>query len=212
VDVVWHTSRLWMGPLVRLATRARDYGRDRVPRTGGAVLAINHLHWVDVPLVGAFSPRPIDYVAKVEAHRIPGLGQFIRWHGTLAVRRGESDRDAVRAMRASARAGRMLGLFVEGTRQRSGRPGKAQPGAAMVAIQEEVPVVPVGVYGTQFWRVGNFAPCSVAWGHPIDFSSLPKNGRGYREATEVIERTIHHLFDWLADVHAAGRPKDVTPP
>jgi 1-acyl-sn-glycerol-3-phosphate acyltransferase len=212
VDVVWHTSRLWMGPLTRFVTRGRDYGRDRVPRTGGAVLAINHLHWIDVPLVGAFSPRPIDYVAKVEAHRIPGLGHFIRWHGTLAVRRGESDRDAVRAMRASARAGRVLGLFVEGTRQRSGRPGKAQPGAAMVAIQEEVPVVPVGVYGTQFWRVGNFAPCSVAWGHPIDFSGLPKNGRGYREATDVIERTIHHLFDWLAGVHAAGRPKDVTPP
>jgi 1-acyl-sn-glycerol-3-phosphate acyltransferase len=212
VDVVWHTSRLWMGPLTRFVTRGRDYGRDRVPRAGGAVLAINHLHWIDIPLVGAFSPRPIDYVAKVEAHRIPGLGQFIRWHGTLAVRRGESDREAVRAMRASARAGRVLGLFVEGTRQRSGRPGKAQPGAAMVAIQEEVPVVPVGVYGTQFWRVGNFAPCSVAWGHPIDFSDLPKNGRGYREATDVIERTIHHLFDWLAGVHAAGRPKDVTPP
>jgi 1-acyl-sn-glycerol-3-phosphate acyltransferase len=201
-----------MGPLTKLVTRGRDYGRDRVPRTGGAVLAINHLHWIDVPLVGAFSPRPIDYVAKVEAHRIPGLGHFIRWHGTLAVRRGESDRDAVRAMRASARAGRVLGLFVEGTRQRSGRPGKAQPGAAMVAIQEEVPVVPVGVYGTQFWRVGNFAPCSVAWGHPIDFSGLPKNGRGYREATDVIERTIHHLFDWLAEVHAAGRPKGVNPP
>jgi 1-acyl-sn-glycerol-3-phosphate acyltransferase len=201
-----------MGPLTRFVTRGRDFGRDRVPRTGGAVLAINHLHWIDVPLVGAFSPRPIDYVAKVEAHRIPGLGHFIRWHGTLAVRRGESDRDAVRAMRASARAGRVLGLFVEGTRQRSGRPGKAQPGAAMVAIQEEVPVVPVGVYGTQFWRVGNFAPCSVAWGHPIDFSGLPKNGRGYREATDVIERTIHHLFDWLAEIHAAGRPKDVTPP
>jgi 1-acyl-sn-glycerol-3-phosphate acyltransferase len=201
-----------MGPLTRFVTRGRDFGRDRVPRTGGAVLAINHLHWIDVPLVGAFSPRPIDYVAKVEAHRIPGLGHFIRWHGTLAVRRGESDRDAVRAMRASARAGRVLGLFVEGTRQRSGRPGKAQPGAAMVAIQEEVPVVPVGVYGTQFWRVGNFAPCSVAWGHPIDFSGLPKNGRGYREATDVIERTIHHLFDWLAEIHAAGRPKGVTPP
>jgi 1-acyl-sn-glycerol-3-phosphate acyltransferase len=212
VDVVWHTSRLWMGPLVRLATRGRDYGRDRVPRTGGAVLAINHLHWIDVPLVGAFSPRPVDYVAKVEAHRIPLLGRFIRAHGTISVRRGESDRDAVRAMRAAARGGRLLGLFVEGTRQRSGLPGKAQPGAAMVAIQEGVPVVPVGVYGTQFWRVGNFAPCSVAWGHPIDFSGLPKNGRGYREATEVIERTIRHLFDWLADVHAAGRPKDVTPP
>ena len=212
MDLVWKTSRLWMGPLVRLATRARDFGRDRIPRAGGAVLAINHLHWIDVPLVGAFSPRPIDYVAKIEAHRIPGLGQFIRAHGALAVRRGESDRDAVRLMRAAARNGRVLGLFVEGTRQHGGRPGPAQPGAAMVAIQEAVPVVPVAVYGTQFWRLGNFAPCSIAWGHPIDFAALPKNARGYRDATAEIERAILRLFEWLEAVHAAGRPKGATPP
>jgi 1-acyl-sn-glycerol-3-phosphate acyltransferase len=211
-DLVWRTSKLWMGPVVKLATRARDYGRERVPRRGGCVVAINHLHWIDVPLVGALCPRPIDYVAKIEAMRLPGLGQFIRAHGTIAVRRGESDREAVRQMRASARNGRIVGLFVEGTRQRAGRPGKAQPGAAMVAIQEGVPVVPVGVYGTQFWRIGNFAPCSVAWGHPIDFSSLPKSGRSYREATVEIEHSIHRLFAWLEEIHGKGRPKNVTPP
>ena len=115
-------------------------------------------------------------------------------------------------MREAARNGRVLGLFVEGTRQRGGRPGKAQPGAAMVAIQEEVPVLPAAVYGTQFWKIGNFAPCSLAFGHPIDFSALPKNGRGYREATAEIERTIHRLFDWLAEIHARGRPADAVPP
>ena len=141
-----------------------------------------------------------------------GLGQFIRAHGALAVRRGESDREAVRLMRAAAKGGRVLGLFVEGTRQRTGRPGKAQPGAAMVAIQEDVPVVPVAVYGTQFWRVGNFAPCSIAWGHAIDFDALPKNARGYREATAEIEHAINRLFDWLEGVHALGRPRGATPP
>jgi 1-acyl-sn-glycerol-3-phosphate acyltransferase len=173
---------------------------------------VNHLHWIDIPIIGVLSPRTINFVAKIEAHRIPGLGQFIRWHGALAVRRGESDREAVRLMRQAAREDRVLGVFVEGTRQRTGMPGKAQPGAAMVAIQEQVPVLPAAIYGTQFWRIGNFAPCSLAFGHPIDFSGMPKNGRSYKEATDVIERTIHHLFDWLADVHANGRPKGVTPP
>ena len=69
----------------------------------------------------------------------------------------------------------------------------------MVAIQEEVPVMPAAVYGTQFWKICNFAPCSLAFGHAIDFSTLPKNGRGYREATAEIEHTIHRLFDWLAE-------------
>jgi len=211
-DLAWKLGRVYMAKPALFFTRARAYGRDRVPSEGGAVLAVNHLHWIDIPLVGGVSPRNIDFVAKIEAAGLPALGRFIRWHGTIAVRRGESDREAVRQMRTSARNGRVVGLFVEGTRQRTGRPGKAQPGAAMVAIQEDVPVLPAAIYGTQFWRIGNFAPCSVAWGHPLDFGGLPKNSRGYREATEVIERTIHHLFDWLAEVHAGGRPRGLTPP
>ena len=211
-DAFWAAGRVYMGWPARLLTRGRAYGRERMPRTGGVVLAVNHLHWIDVPLLGSLSPRNLDFVAKVEAIDFPGFGRFIEWHGTIAVRRGESDRDAVRAMRASVRAGHVLGLFVEGTRQKSGRPGEAKPGAAMVAIQESVPVVPAAIYGTQNWKPGNFAPCSLAFGDPLDFGGLTKNGRGYKEATAEIEARIHGLFDWLADVHARGRPEGLTPP
>ena len=103
-------------------------------------------------------------------------------------------------------------VAVDVTRQLTGRPGTAQPGAAMIAIQESVPVVPVAVYGTQFWKPGNFAPCSVAFGEPLLFEGLPRNGRGYKEATAEIERRIHALFDWLAGVHAQGRPPGLVPP
>jgi 1-acyl-sn-glycerol-3-phosphate acyltransferase len=212
VDFWWAVGRIYMGYPTRLLTRGRAYGRERMPSEGGVVLAVNHLHWVDIPLVGAYSPRNLDFVAKVEAHRGRVFGPYIRFFGTIAVRRGESDRDAVRQMRAAVREGRALGLFVEGTRQKSGQPGTAQPGAAMVAIQEAVPVVPAAIYGTQFWKLGNFAPCSIAFGRPRRFDELPKNGRGYREATAEIERDIRGLFDWLADVHARGRPKGLTPP
>ncbi len=210
--LAWKLGRVYMGVPARFMTRARAYGVERVPRTGGLVLAMNHMHWIDIPLIGTLSPRDLDFVAKSEAANFPVLGRFIRWHGTIAVRRGESDRDAVRAMRQSVREGRALGLFVEGTRGTTGKPEKAQPGAAMVAIQEGVPVVPSAIYGTQFWKPGNFAPCSVAFGHPIDFSGLAKNGRGYKEATAELEHSLNRLFDWLADVHAQGRPKGLTPP
>ena len=176
------------------------------------MLAINHIHWIDIPVVGAVTPRRISFVAKIEALRFPGLGRYIAWYGTIGIRRGESDREAVRQMRAAAREGRALGIFVEGTRQHSGRPGPAQPGAAMISIQESVPVVPIAVYGTQFWRIGNFAPCSIAVGEPVRYDGLPKGGRGYKEATADIERRIVTLFDWLADVHRRGRPKGLTPP
>ncbi len=211
-SLAWTLGRVYLGLPTRAFSRLRAYGQDRIPRTGGAVLAINHLHWIDVPIVGTTSPRDIDFVAKVEAHRMAGLGSFIRWYGALAVRRGESDRDAVRKMREAVRHGHMLGLFVEGTRQLSGHPGKAQPGAAMVALQEGVPVLPVAINGTQSWRLGNFAPCSIAYGEPLRFDGLPKNGKGYKEATAEIERRIHALFDWLVDVHARGRPPGLEPP
>jgi 1-acyl-sn-glycerol-3-phosphate acyltransferase len=211
-DIAWTTSRLWLAPLAKLLTRGRAYGLDRLPASGGCVLAITHLAWIDIPLVGALSPRNLNYVAKVELSRMPGFGRFLDWHGIISVRRGESDRDAVRRMRQAARDGRPVGVFVEGTRQRSGVPGPAQPGAAMVALQEGVPVVPVGIYGTQFWRPWNFAPCSIALGEPVRFDDLPRNGRGYKQATVEIERRIRVLYDWLADVHARGRPRGEVPP
>jgi 1-acyl-sn-glycerol-3-phosphate acyltransferase len=210
--LAWALGRRYMGWPTMLATRSRAYGRDRIPAEGGLVYAVNHMHWLDIPLVGVLSPRDIDFVAKVEAVRIPGIGRFIEWHGTIAVRRGESDRVAVRKMLASARAGRVVGLFVEGTRLQTGRPGTAQPGAAMVAIQAGVPVIPMAIYGTQFWKPTKPAPCSIAYGEPVRFDDLPKNGKGYKEATVEIERRINVLFDWLADVHAKGRPEGLTPP
>ena len=211
-DLFWAAGRVYMGLPARLVSRARLYGAERMPRDGGVVLAVNHLHWIDVPLVGALSPRNLDFVAKFEAVGFPALGKFVASHGAIAVRRGESDREAVRQMRAAVRDGHVLGLFVEGTRQRSGRPGEAKPGAAMVAIQEGVPVLPAAIYGTQRWKPGNFAPCSLAYGEPLDFGGMTKNGRGYKQATAEIETRIHGLFDWLAAVHAQGRPKGLTPP
>ena len=116
-------SALWAvgGPVVggaaALVTRLRSYGAERVPKEGGVVLAINHFSWIDIPCVGFATPRPLYFLAKVEAHRVPGLGEFIRAYGTISVRRGESDRDAVRRMREVVRDGNVLGVFVEGTRQ-----------------------------------------------------------------------------------------------
>jgi 1-acyl-sn-glycerol-3-phosphate acyltransferase len=211
-DVVWQSGRVWIGGPARLASKARFYGVDRIPAEGGLVLASNHFSWLDPPLVGASCPRRIQFVAKVEAHRVPGLGQLIRAHGTLAIRRGESDRDAVRRMREVVAAGGVLGMFAEGTRQRTGVPGPIQPGAAMVALQEGVPVVPIAIHGTQHWTPRNLAPCSVAYGTPMRFDGLPRGGKGYREASDRIEQEIRKLWDWLVEIHAQGRPKGLTPP
>ena len=211
-DLAWLWGRPVLGGSAALATRLRSYGDDRIPRSGGLVLAFNHFSWIDIPCFGWVCKRNLYFLAKVEAHGVPGLGELIRSFGTLSVRRGESDREAVRLMREVVRNGDALGIFVEGTRQRSGVPGHVQPGAAMVAMQEDVPVVCGAIHGSQRWKVGNFAPVSIAWGEPMRFEGLPRGGTGYREASQQIEDELNRLWLWLRDLHEAGRPRHAVPP
>jgi 1-acyl-sn-glycerol-3-phosphate acyltransferase len=207
----WTFGKGLLGGATRLLVPMKDYGRERVPRDGGAVLAVNHAAWVDVPVIGLLCPRRIVYLAKVEAHQTPGLGPIIRAMGTLSVRRGESDREAIRQAREAVRNNLLLGIFVEGTRQRSGEPGVAMPGAAMIAIAEGVPVVPAAVYGSHLWKPANRAPVSVAWGEPMRFDHLPRNSKGYKAATAEIEAEIRRLWEFLREMHELGRPDGVPP-
>lgn len=211
-DVVyWTVGKGFLASVTRLLVSLKSYGTERIPREGGAVLAMNHLSYVDPPAFGTLCPRRIVFVAKVELDRTFGLGQLVRAHGVIAIRRGESDREALRQMRETARRNELLGMFVEGTRQKSGVPGAAKPGAAMVAIQEGVPVVPAAIHGSQYWKLGNFAPVSVAWGEPMRFDEYPRDSRGYRAATVEIEAEIRRLWEFLVGMHAHGRPDGVPP-
>ena len=211
-DVVWAVGRPTIGTAVKALAPLRVYGAERVPRSGGLVVAANHFSWIDPPALGAACPRTLYYMAKVEAHHIPGLGQLMRSFGAFSVRRGESDREAVRTMRQIVADGHALGLFVEGTRQLSGVPGRVQAGAAMVAINEDVPVIAAAIHGSQHWKPGNFAPVSIAWGEPMTFDGLSRGGKGYKEASTQIERELRKLWDWLVGIHELGRPREAIPP
>lgn len=197
VDKVWAVGRVTIQPLAKAVTRLRVHGMENIPREGPVVLAMNHFSWIDPPAFGAASPRTVYFLAKSEAHRVPGLGQLIRSFGTISVRRGESDREAVRLMRQVLRDGNVLGLFVEGTRQRAGVPGPVQAGAAMAAIQEGAPVVCGAIRGSHEWRLWNFRRCDVEWGKPMPLDDLPKNAKGYREGSARIQAEIHALWEGL---------------
>jgi len=201
-----------IGTLARGFGRVRSYGLENVPLEGGLVFAANHFSFIDPAAFGGRCPRRIYFMAKTEVMSAPGLAQLLRFFGTIPVRRGESDREAVRMMREIARAGEVLGVFVEGTRQKTGVPGTAMPGAAMVALQENVPVLPAAVRGSESWKLWNLHPVTLAWGYPMDFGGLPVNGKGYREATAEIQREIYRLWTWLGEVQAQGRPRGLTVP
>jgi 1-acyl-sn-glycerol-3-phosphate acyltransferase len=207
-DVAWALGRPPIGISTAFATRLHSYGSERIPTSGGLVMAFNHFHWIDIPCFGSVCKRRLYFLAKVEAHGVPGLGQFIRTFGTLSVRRGESDRDAVRRMREVVRKGEALGVFVEGTRQRSGVPGEVQPGAAMVAVREQVPVVCAAIHGSQTWKLGNFARCTAAWGEPWLAGDMTRD-----DVSARIKVEIETLWRWLVEMHEKGRrPWRAMPP
>jgi 1-acyl-sn-glycerol-3-phosphate acyltransferase len=211
-DLVWSAGRVTIAPAVRALAPLRVYGSDRVPMEGGVVFALNHFSWLDPPAFGAASPRNFYFLAKKELHDVPVMGPLIRAFGTYAVRRGESDREAVRQMRRCVLDGNALGVFAEGGRQRTGIPGAVKPGAAMVALHENVPILCAAIHGTQFWKPGNFHPVSVAWGRPFSPGGLKPNGKNYKEVSAEIERRIERLWRFLVDTHVLGRPHHAVPP
>lgn len=209
--VYWAVGKGAIGAITHTFAPLSVYGRDRVPRHGGAVLAMNHFHAIDPACFGVACPRRIVFAAKIEAHRQRGIGPLIRAHGALSIRRGESDRDALRRMRRAVRENHMLGMFIEGTRQRSGVPGEPKAGTAMIAMNEGVPVVPAAVEGTQDWTFGRRHRVAVAFGEPMRFDEYPRNSRGYRQASAEIMEEVVRLWRFLRGVRAQGFPRGSPP-
>jgi 1-acyl-sn-glycerol-3-phosphate acyltransferase len=204
----WRFARL-SAPYVTLALApTASYGVERVPLEGGAVIAANHFSGIDHPLIGSLCPRPVYFLAKAELFEIPVLGELLAWLGVIPIRRGESDREALRRARAVARDGDLVGVHVEGTRQRFGHPGPLQTGGLMIALQERVPVIPCGI-DTFGWSVRNRRKCAVVWGEPIDLSELPRNRTGYAQAAEIVGGEIVRLWRQAAEASAAGLPPEL---
>jgi len=180
------------------------YGLDRIPAQGGAVVAVNHLSAVDPPLVGSFSNRAIWYMMKSELVDIPVVGEAFTWAGGFPIRRGESDRDGLRKARELVREGHLVGIFVEGTRQRFGYPGPIHSGALTIALRERVPVIPVGVESFG-WSRTNRRACCVVWGEPITFDR-GTGGNGSRAAFAAAKETVRLeiLRLWRQAAEAAG--------
>ena len=148
-------------------------------------------------------------MAKVELLAMPFAGEVLQWTGAFPVRRSEGDRDALRLARDLVSDGHAIGMFVEGTRQRFGYPGPVQPGALMIALQENVPVVPCGVYSFG-WSLGSRASCAVVFGKPMRLERVPRSGCGYKEAAELVGSALIRLWRQAAEAVAGDFPDELS--
>jgi 1-acyl-sn-glycerol-3-phosphate acyltransferase len=162
-------------PVLRFVYRERWQGLERLPADGGYVLAANHLSNADPwPLGMALFPhRYLRFMAKSELFWFP-LGPLISSCGAFSVRRGERDQEAVDTAVRLCREGHVVVMFPEGTRREKGlrkrREARWRSGAARIALEAGVPLVPAGISGTsELTRLGALR---VAFGDPIELGDL----------------------------------------
>lgn len=165
--------QLWLPRLFQICFGCERQGVENIPREGGLILAANHISNWDPPVAAAFVPRKVHYMAKEELFRVPLFSQAIRALGAFPVRRGASDRAAIRKAINLLADGACLGVFPEGTRSRTGQLGKAEPGLALLAVKSGAPVVPTAIVGTNriFSKSCFFPRVKIRYGKPLAFTA-----------------------------------------
>lgn len=141
--------------------RWRVEGLNNFPASGPVVVVSNHASLWDPIAVACALPRQVHFMAKEELFQYPLLGNILNRVGTFPVKRGQPDRTAIRRSLELLENNRVLGLFPEGTRSRTGELQKPHPGAAMIALKARAAVVPVACVGTVGLWKKIFKPSAV---------------------------------------------------
>jgi 1-acyl-sn-glycerol-3-phosphate acyltransferase len=174
-------------PLYRVEVK----GKEHFPKDGAVLLCSNHIDNLDPPTVGISAPRQVHFMAKEELFQVPVLGGIVRKVGSFPVKRGMSDREALRKGLNVLKDGGVLGLFPEGTRSKDGKLGKGLAGAGFFALRSNALVVPCAVIGTY----KPFRKVRVFFGEPINLDSLRERKATAEETTDFIMSKIAELLE-----------------
>jgi len=196
--------RWWIRGFVRLIvfllTRARVKGLERFPRSGPALVVINHLGDADGVLGIAFWPVFTDPFAKIELFELPILGWIIEKYGVIWVHRGRPDRRAISAALEGLRMGRIISIAPEGRESPIGALEGGTEGAAFLAWKANVPIVPVAITGTENWRIyGNMkklrrTDVTLTVGEPFQLPAESDRKKALEEGTRRIMEELARLL------------------
>jgi 1-acyl-sn-glycerol-3-phosphate acyltransferase len=158
------------GRLANILFGFRVRGAERVPRTGGVIIACNHISELDPPVLGFAVPRTIAFMAKVELFRSRFGNYLFRKLNTFPVNRSGIDTRALRTAIEFLKGGEAVVIFPEGTRSHDGRLLPVKPGISLIATASGAPVIPAFICGTDhaaeaLTRKGK--PFSVSFGRII---------------------------------------------
>ena len=218
---------LLIGPWLRLIWRPRVEGLENVPLTGPAILASNHLSFSDSFFMPVMVSRKVTFLAKAEYFTTPGIKGLLSrlfFSGVGQVPIDRDDPDASRAALTTGvrvlRGGNLLGIYPEGTRSPDGRLYRGKTGVARMALEAEVPVIPVAMMNTHLVQpqgrpIPRLRPRPhIVFGAPLDFSRYAgMAGDRFVErsmADEIMYELMQLSGQEYVDVYAASLKKGAT--
>jgi 1-acyl-sn-glycerol-3-phosphate acyltransferase len=188
----------------KLFGRVEVVGAEKVPSTGAYVLAPVHRSNVDFALTSIVTRRPMRYMGKDNIWKSRLLGRFVSMLGAFPVHRGSADRDALKACTDIVAGGSPLVMFPEGTRQRGPVVQELFDGTAYVAAKTRVPIVPVGIGGSEAMmpkgsKLPRRSKLVLVVGDPIPPPEPTEKGRVPRSAVGALTQRLHTDLQVLFD-------------
>jgi 1-acyl-sn-glycerol-3-phosphate acyltransferase len=193
-------------------------GLEHVPAEGPAILAANHLSWADPPAIRAVIARDCWFMANDFLFRVPVLGRLIPLYGAFPVRRGELDRDAIRTAEQHLQDGELVCVFPEGGTTITGTLYPFEGGVALLAVRNDVPIIPIGITGTDrvlpmgapyphFARGG----VTVAFGPAIRAEEIGAD-LSRRERVDALTQKLYDAVAALLPPEYLPKPEPTGPP
>ena len=189
---------LLVSPVLHTYFRIKIYGAENVPQSGGAIAVSNHASYFDPPVLSNCVGRPVAFMAKEELFKVPVLKQGIELYGAYPVKRSTGDRAALRAAMTALESGWIAAIFLQGTRSNDAKITDPKLGAAWIAAQAQVPLLPISLWGTEKIMKGSSFPkpvgLSVRIGETITPPASTKKA-DLQLVTEECATVINSLHD-----------------
>ncbi|MBR4727296.1 MAG: 1-acyl-sn-glycerol-3-phosphate acyltransferase [Clostridia bacterium] len=193
-DVLRPVGRL----VTRCAWKVNYVGQENIPEEGGLILACNHLHAMDPLVVAMGMPhRQLHFMAKKELYDNWIINKLFTIVNAFPIVRGSGDKTAFNYAVRVVKEGYVLGIFPEGTRSKTGEPGTAKSGVALIAKEAQADILPVCVYSGD--NLKKHTKYTVHFGKVIPYASLGLEGEvgktEIKNAAQEIMAQIRALWE-----------------